>query len=493
MRRFLTIAAFVVLAVLSASAQKRIPCDRSLLTSGTRGGSDYHGVRVSKTTGRVRIPVILAAFNNQGFSVPDNEIKAYWDALLNQEGYSEHGAAGCVADYFKKQSGGLFEPVFDVIGPVMLPETVRYYGKNRAGKAGEDTNAEGMVYDACVAANIDFAPYSWSGDTIVDVVMVVFAGPGENRGGLPENIWPHKNYLTWKELDGMELTQYACVSELRNKTALDGYGTFVHEFSHCMGLPDLYPISNSAVYSYFDEWDLMDGGNYIHNGFSPPNYSALERWICDWYDFKELTAPATISDMPAWDDEPVAYVIRNDDNSEEYYILENRQQRGYDFYVPGNGLLVTHVTGYTKGDLFPNSASSSRIRLIYADNRNYRESEAFFGSDNHFTTDGHSNYLSLSAYPYIVGDSLNNHLTKASIPAMQFDKPITNITMDAEGRISFDFMKEGTGIDHSVTVREIEDEEVWFDLQGRRLPCLPQSKGIYIVRKGKSVNKVYKP
>ena len=92
-----------------------------------------------------------------------------------------------------------------------------------------------------------------------------------------------------------------------------------------------------------------------------------------------------------------------------------------------------------------------------------------------------------------MGDSLNNHLTKASIPAMQFDKPITNITVDDEGRISFDFMKEGTGIDHSVTVREIEDEEVWFDLQGRRLPCLPQSKGIYIVRKGKSVNKVYKP
>lgn len=493
MKRFLTIAAFVVLAVLSASAQERIPCDRSLLSSGTRAASDYKGDRVSKTTGRVRIPVILAAFPNQAFSLPDTEIRAYWDAILNQEGYSEHGAAGCVADYFKKQSGGQFEPVFDVIGPVMLPESVGYYGKNWNGKKGDDANPKQMVCDACVAANIDFAPYSWSGNSIVDVVMVVFAGPGENRGGLPENIWPHKDYLTWKELDGMELTQYACVSELRNKTALDGYGTFLHEFSHCMGLPDLYPISDSAVYSYFDEWDLMDGGNYANNGFSPPNYSALERWICDWYDYKELTASTTISGMPAWDSEPVAYVIRNDDNPEEYYILENRQQRGFDFYVPGNGLLVTHVSGYTKGDLFPNVLESTRIRLIYADNRNYRESEAFFGSDNHFTTDGHSNYLSLSAYPYIVGDSLNNHLTKASIPAMQFDKPITNITMDAEGRISFDFMKEGTGIDHSVTVREIEDEEVWFDLQGRRLPCLPQSKGIYIVRKGKSVNKVYKP
>ena len=101
MKRFLTIAAFVVLAVLSASAQERIPCDRSLLSSGTRAASDYKGDRVSKTTGRVRIPVILAAFPNQAFSLPDTEIRAYWDALLNQEGYSEHGAAGCVADYFK--------------------------------------------------------------------------------------------------------------------------------------------------------------------------------------------------------------------------------------------------------------------------------------------------------------------------------------------------------------------------------------------------------
>ena len=117
----------------------------------------------------------------------------------------------------------------------------------------------------------------------------------------------------------------------------------------------------------------MDGGNYANNGFSPPNYSALERWICDWYDYKELTASTTISGMPAWDSEPVAYIIRNDDNPEEYYILENRQQRGFDFYVPGNGLLVTHVSGYTKGNLFPNVLESTRIRLIYADNRNYRE------------------------------------------------------------------------------------------------------------------------
>ena len=486
MMRFLTICACVALAVLSASAQERIPCDRSLLDSGTRADSDTQTTyinRVSRTTGRVRIPVILAAFPNKGFKLPDAEIRAYWDAILNQTGYSENGAAGSAADYFRKQSGGLFEPVFDVMGPVVLPETEDYYGTNRKGMKGEDINGREMAYDACVAANIDLAPYSWSGDSIVDVVMVVFAGPGENRGGLPEYIWPHKNHLMWKELNGMELTLYACVSELRNSTDLDGYGTFLHEFSHCMGLPDLYPVSNSDVYSVFDTWDLMDGGNYINNGFSPPNYSAFERWICDWYDYQELTAPATINGMPVWDSEPVAYVIRNDNNENDFYILENRQQRGFDFFVPGNGLLVTHVLNYSKGDLTPNNVTFSKIQLVYADNRTYHESESFFGSDKHYTDDGHSNYLSLATYPYIAGDFVNDQLTKTSVPPMRFNKPVTNIQMAADGTISFDFMADPASVAPIRYSTPGEDVPVaYYDHSGRCLPSVPSRPGLYIVR-----------
>ena len=467
----------LALAVTTASAQERIPCDRRLLTAGTR--SVPAGTRGTSTTkGRVRIPVILAAFPDQAFSRPDSEIRAYWDTILNESGFHDHGAAGCVTDYFKKQSGGQFEPVFDVIGPVMLPDSVATYGKNRGGRKSDDINGGGMAYDACVATGLDFAPYSWSGDKIVDVVMVVFAGPGENRGGISDNIWPHMNHLQWRELGGMELTDYACVSELRNNTDLDGFGTFVHEFSHCLRLPDLYPISDSNVYSFFDEWDLMDGGNYANNGFSPPNYSALERWICGWYDFTELTEPTTITNMPIWDDEPVAYVIRNSMFPDEYYILENRQQRGFDYFVPGNGLLVTRVFSFNKGDMFPNTQTSTEVQLIYADNRTYRQSEAFFGKENHYTADGHSNYLSQSAFPYVVGDSINNYFTKTSVPAMSFSKPITNIFMDAEGRISFDFMKEETAIRQVKSSEAVTD--VWYDLQGRRLLNRPSRAGLYI-------------
>lgn len=472
----------LALAVTTVSAQERIPCDRRLLTAGTRSvPADTRGT--STTKGRVRIPVILAAFPDQAFSRPDSEIRAYWDTILNESGFHDHGAAGCVADYFKKQSGGQFEPVFDVISPVMLPDSVATYGKNRGGRKSDDINGGGMAYDACVATGLDFAPYSWSGDKIVDVVMVVFAGPGENRGGISDNIWPHRNHLQWRELGGMELTDYACVSELRNSTDLDGFGTFIHEFSHCLNLPDLYPISNSTVYSFFDEWDLMDGGNYINNGFSPPNYSAFERWICDWYDYQELTAPATITGMPVWDSEPVAYVIRNDNNEKDYYILENRQQRGFDFFVPGNGLLVTHVFGYSKGDLTPNNATFSKIQLVYADNRTYRESESFFGSDKHYTDDGHSTCLSLSAYPYIDGDFVNDQLTKTSVPPMRFNKPVTNIQMAADGTISFDFMADPASVAPIRYSTPGEDVPVaYYDHSGRCLPSVPSRPGIYIVR-----------
>ena len=161
----------LALAVTTASAQERIPCDRRLLTAGTR--SVPAGTRGTSTIkGRVRIPVILAAFPDQAFSRPDSEIRAYWDTILNESGFHDHGAAGCVTDYFKKQSGGQFEPVFDVIGPVMLPDSVATYGKNRGGRKSDDINGGGMAYDACVATGLDFAPYSWSGDKIVDVVLV---------------------------------------------------------------------------------------------------------------------------------------------------------------------------------------------------------------------------------------------------------------------------------------------------------------------------------
>ena len=482
---FLTVA----LTVSTARAQLRIPCDRGSGLNGER--TLTRGTRtVTALTGRVRVPVILAAFADVDFLLSAEETFARWDAMLNQSGYSEHGANGCLADYFREQSQGQFDITFDLMGPVVLPDSMAYYGRNLNNKEGEDAKPEEMIRDACLAVDKDFSPYDWNGDGVVDAVLVVFAGQGEHRGGGPDAIWPHKYVAGGYKVGNLSLQDYACVSDLREKGELDGYGTLCHEFSHCLGLPDLYPVSGNA-FSIFDEWDLMDGGNYAYHGYGIPHYSAFERYICGWLEPKELLSPATVSDMPSMDESPSAYIIRNDGHPSEYYLLENRQQRGFDFFIPGNGLLVTHVSDYVKGDLAPNNSAVTRVGLVPADNRNYRQSEAFFGSDK-YKEDGRNKYLSLAAYPYWFGDLLNDCLTDISVPATKLahentdgtywlSKPITNIQMDDQGHISFDFMKETVGIwNTSLDVPQSVDG--YYDLNGRRLPGRPAGHGIYLVR-----------
>ena len=488
MLRRLTILLVVLLTVSAVRAQRRLPCNRSETPVDGRALTRSSGY-VSKLTGQVRVPVVLAAFPDRGFKLSNEQTRTNWDAMLNQPGFSENGAMGCAADYFHDQSLGQFEVTFDVIGPVVLPDSMAHYGENSNNVEGNDRRPQQMIIDACKATGKDFSPYDWNGDRTVDAVIVVFAGSGENREGGSNSIWPHMSQVYNGKVGNLSLRTYACVSELRDHQELDGYGTLCHEFSHCLGLPDLYPVSGSA-YSIFDEWDLMDGGNYANHGFGVPNYSAFERSICGWLTLTELSETSTITDMPSLEERSAAYVIYNDAYPQEYYILENRQQKGWDYYVPGNGLLVTHVCDYN-GTLQPNTSWRTQVDLVPADNRKYQDSKALFGEPM-YGEDSRNKYLSLAAYPFSDDVVLNDSLTDVSVPASTLknanvagnyflSKPITHIRMDEQGHISFEFMKVPTDIS-SVSISETPAIESCYDLNGRRLPSLPSTSGIFILR-----------
>ena len=87
---------------------------------------------------------------------------------------------------------------------------------------------------------------------------------------------------------------YCCVQELYSNGSYGTFGTICHEFSHCFGLPDLYPTNGSANY-VIDDWSLMDDGNYINHGWCPPNYSPLDQILLGWIEPIELTSPTTVS------------------------------------------------------------------------------------------------------------------------------------------------------------------------------------------------------
>lgn len=391
-------------------------------------------------TGEKKGLVILVDFSDVSHS--SNTPQQTFNAMMNEVGYKGNGQYGSVHDYFYAQSYGKFSLNFDVVGPVTLSHNMAYYGADRGGE-GNDVRPGEMVAEACKLADsqVNFADYDWDGDGIVEQVYVIYAGYGQASGASANTIWPHEwelessDYGRVLQLDGVTVNTYACGAELCGTSGkiLDGIGTTCHEFSHCMGLPDFYDTQGSGNFG-MDSWSLMDYGCYNNDGNTPAGYTSYEKMFCGWLDPVVLDAPCRITDMRALSESSEAYIIYNDANKNEYYLLENRQQTGWDSKGYGHGMLVLHVdydpTVWMNNEV-NNTASHQRMTIIPADN-------ALTGS-----------LTGLAGDPF-PGRAGNTRLTDTSVPAAtlynlnttgtrRMSKPIENIT-ETDGKIAFDFM-----------------------------------------------------
>lgn len=279
-----------------------------------------------------------------------------WNNRFNQQGFSSYNHVGSVRDYFREQSYGLLTIDFDVVGPITLSKTRSYYGSRPSSSSQLDDRAPEMVIDALKLANsqVNFADYDWDGDGEVDQVYAIFAG--ETYYGTQGYIWPHEWSLSSAQyygcgagrqrLDNVYIDTYAVSNELaEDKSTLEGIGTACHEFSHCLGYPDFYDTDYSGG-TAGQNWDVLDAGSYNgpnYIGETPSPYTAYERWTAGWIDLIPLTQATKVTDMPAINEEGVAYIIKNTGNSNEYYILENRQQITFGKGNKGHGLMVWHI------------------------------------------------------------------------------------------------------------------------------------------------------
>lgn len=409
--------------------------------------------------------VILVNF--QDCSMIGSDPKGEFDDFFNEVGYNKNGHIGSVHDYFYDQSYGQFDLSFDVVGPVTVQEPLSYYGANSM-RTESDMNVGQMVSEACMLANeyVDFSDYDWDEDGKVDQVYLVYAGYAESSGAPSYTIWPHRFSLSGCEyngdglgplnIDGVIIDDYACSSELagRSGKTMDGIGTAIHEFSHCLGLPDFYDVGYNGGFG-MSAWDIMDAGGYNGPkgiGEVPSGYSAYERWFAGWLTFTELNNGDRIENMPCIGDEPLSYIMYNDGNRNECFILENRQNERWFSYVNTSnnchGLLVYHVDYSQEAwdkhaiNVLPNH---QRMSVVPADrdygyfynngtDKGYNpsdkdfEGDLFPGSKNvtEFTNTSHTN----------VGGKLFNMNTDGTY---NLNKPITNIA-ESDGLISFDFM-----------------------------------------------------
>lgn len=344
----------------------------------------------SGITGTKKGLVILVNFLDNEFTVPDPQ-KYFW-RYFNEQGFSEYGMQGSVNDYFRAQSYGQFGIDFDVVGPYQLAQVMSAYGA--PSDYGHDTDARQMALDACRKANSDvnYADYDWDGDGEVDQVFIIYAGYGEAQGADENTIWPHEAQITPTKMDGVYIRTYACSCELQGDsgTIPDGIGTACHEFSHCLGYPDLYN-TDSGGYSSLTYYDLLCAGSYngsFYNGTylsstCPAAYTAYERWMAGWLTPTELKGGERIRGLKPLTSAPDAYILYNDANHDEYYMIENRQLEGFDSALYGHGMLIMHID-YENYAWTSNSVNADskheRLGLVCADGRaGYSSAEGLAG------------------------------------------------------------------------------------------------------------------
>lgn len=434
--------------------------------AGTAAGNKYTGDR--------RQLVVMVSFADQGFKGDSAQTMTQWGKIFNTRYYSEDQFYGSVYDYFFEQSYGQFKLSFDLY--YVTGDSMSRYSSTHI----DDENSKYLVQDVVTAIKgqiSDWTPYDWDDDGYVDQLLIVYSGKGQNDGGSTKTIWPHQWWLSEHENSsaikvesgGKEflIDAYCCIPELSGDGSYGSFGTLCHEYSHCLGLPDFYDGSTRVV----GTWDLMDNGNYNGAGFRPCGYSAYERAFMGWLTLEELTGMESVVGLPALSTQPKAFIVRNDAHPDEYYIIENRQKAGWDEKLPGSGIVIFHVD-YDQ-EIFsigqPNDKTRQRYTIFPANNKPVPSADNMKGW----------------AYPY----NGNNSLTDTSEPAAELfnlsadstlymNKPITEMAV-IRGMAQFKFCYP---VEDGIVPVRMESVEggLWFTIDGRLLPGVPERQGLYI-------------
>ena len=103
----------------------------------------------------------------------------------------------------------------------------------------------------------------------------------------------------------------ACSSELNDADDLSGIGAVCHEFSHGLGLADLYDVTYNYNHYGVGNWSLMCNGCYNDNGYVPAGYTSYERWYAGWIEPTVLANDTVVADMGSLGRTGQAYVIYN--------------------------------------------------------------------------------------------------------------------------------------------------------------------------------------
>ena len=410
---------------------------------GVGGSNAESGVPAQGTR---KVPIILVEYKDKKFS---NTREQIIEAMLTGN--------TSVQQYFKDQSNGKYDPDFEVFGIYTLSQNRQYYGGN---SGGNDKGLGSMVTEACqmaAADGVSFSPFDTNNDNYCDVVIIIYAGVGEAQASytVPNSIWPCNWTLSSAYYYGMGgngafrpngsgpyVDTFAVFNEVHgssdNGRTIDGIGTFCHEFGHCLGLPDFYDTNYGGHYG-MGYWDIMDTGCYANDTYTPVGYSAYEKNFMGWIDYV-IPNPGTYYTLPIWnqknEETDKALFLQSDINGNEFFIIENRRQQGWDRYLPAQGLLIHHIT-YSASRWQANTPNNQNIQLITimpADNTLSTNNE----SGDTWPRNGKTEFTDTSTPAAKLNMAANGNI---SGNAGYLGKPVTEMVINGDGTASFWYIK----------------------------------------------------
>jgi M6 family metalloprotease-like protein len=373
------------------------------------------------STGNRNMLVILGEFSDWSFVKTNSN----FNSLMNVGGSSFKA-------YYQDNSYNALNVTTTVKGPYTINMTM----------AAADANIRSYVrqcIDAAENDGVNFANFDNNNDGEMDALYVIHAGYGEEYSGAPTwYIWSHSWSLSSyaRTYDGVYINDYATSPELRNisGSTITGIGVICHEFGHNIGVPDYYDTDGSGSGgSAWDlkKWDVMAGGSWNNSGDTPAQHCMYTKWKLGW------STPTVISSTNSYTlrrtgDYNEAYRI-NTTTSNEFFILENRQQSGWDAYIPGHGLFIFHIDGNFIDGLSSNTVNANPshqgVDIEEADNL---RSTSNYGGD---------------PFP---GTASKTSFTDTTTPnakswaSANTEKPVTNIAENS-GVITFDVTVGGGG------------------------------------------------
>ena len=290
-------------------------------------------------SGNFKILTLLIDFSDNAASVNAAE----FDTLVYID------VSGSVNNFYRENSYNnlsIVSPIYpSSLGWYRAPQTYAFYVNNNYGYGSYPQNSQKLVEDLIALADpsVDFSQFDNDLDGTVDGLIIAHAGPGAELTGLTTDIWSHKWGITPQMRDGVWISTYCINPEYWVTPGDITLGVYCHELGHVLGLPDLYDTDNSS--RGIGSWSLMAGGSW--NGSLGASPAHLDAWSRIFLGFLSPTVPSFdqygVSFPQVETNQTIYKLWTNGAPISEYFLVENRQQVGYDTWLPSSGMLIWHI------------------------------------------------------------------------------------------------------------------------------------------------------